>query len=147
MSRTYLRPTGFVDSPFGHDGKVARLAGGLLWFSAVEIIGPGAAELLPVTDMEERLEALGPEAQTAWRNITAPRAPLTVGQRTGAPDQPQVAGIVNVTPDSFSDGGRNQIRRRGGGRAMQWQPRGAAMVDVGGESTRPGQSRYGRGTS
>ena len=36
--RTLIRPTGFVDSPFGHDGKVARLAGGLNWFSAVEFI-------------------------------------------------------------------------------------------------------------
>ena len=37
-SRTLIRPTAFVDSPFGHDGKVARLAGGLNWFSAVELI-------------------------------------------------------------------------------------------------------------
>ena len=35
-TRTFLRPTAFVDSPFGHDGKVERLAGGLCWFSAVE---------------------------------------------------------------------------------------------------------------
>jgi dihydropteroate synthase len=35
---TYLRPTAFVDAPFGLDGQVARLAGGLLWFSAVEWI-------------------------------------------------------------------------------------------------------------
>ena len=34
--RHYLRPTAFVDAPFGHDGKVARLAGGMLWFGAVE---------------------------------------------------------------------------------------------------------------
>lgn len=40
MSRVYLRPTAFVDAPFGHDGKVARLAGGLIWFSSVEAIGP-----------------------------------------------------------------------------------------------------------
>ena len=36
--RTLIRPTGFVDSPFGHDGKVARLAGGLNWFAAVELL-------------------------------------------------------------------------------------------------------------
>ena len=36
--RTLIRPTGFVDSPFGHDGKVARLAGGMNWFAAVELI-------------------------------------------------------------------------------------------------------------
>ena len=37
-TRTLIRPTGFVDSPFGHDGKVARLAGGLNWFGLVELI-------------------------------------------------------------------------------------------------------------
>jgi len=36
--RTLIRPTGFVDSPFGHDGKVARLAGGLSWFASVELL-------------------------------------------------------------------------------------------------------------
>jgi dihydropteroate synthase len=38
MVRTLIRPTAFVDSPFGHDGKVARLAGGLNWFAAVELL-------------------------------------------------------------------------------------------------------------
>ena len=55
-AQTYLRPTGFVDAPFGHDGKVARLAGGLLWFSAVEIIGDDGAELVPVAGIEARLD-------------------------------------------------------------------------------------------
>jgi dihydropteroate synthase len=36
--RRLIRPTGFVDSPFGHDGKVARLAGGLNWFASVELL-------------------------------------------------------------------------------------------------------------
>src|SRR3546814_12762126 len=56
--RVYLRPTGFIDAPFGHDGKALRLAGGLLWFSAVELIAAQddkrvRSELDPV----ERLEA------------------------------------------------------------------------------------------
>ena len=37
-TRLYLRPTGFVDAPFGHDGKVLRLGGGLAWFGQVEVI-------------------------------------------------------------------------------------------------------------
>ena len=136
--RKYLRPTGFVDAPFGHDGKVARLAGGLLWFSAMEIVGPSGAELVPLADIKDRLDALGPDAIAAWRNITAPRAPLTVGQRTVRLDQPQVAGIVNVTPDSFADGGRNQDPAAAAQAGHAMAAAGAAMVDVGGESTRPG---------
>lgn len=136
--RFYLRPTGFVDAPFGHDGKVARLAGGLLWFSAVEIIGSDGAELVPVACVEDRLETLGPDALAAWRNIIAPRAPLVVGQRTIRLDQPQVAGIVNVTPDSFSDAGRNEDPDVAAQAGHAMAAAGAAMVDVGGESTRPG---------
>lgn len=51
---------------------------------------------------------------------------------------PQVMGILNVTPDSFSDGGQFQGIEQAleHGRAMQSE--GAAMIDVGGESTRPG---------
>jgi dihydropteroate synthase len=136
--RAYLRPTGFVDAPFGHDGKVARLAGGLLWFSAVEIVGPEGAELVAVADIEDRLDGLGQDAPAAWRNITAPRAPLTVGERTIRLDQPQVAGILNVTPDSFSDGGRHEDPSVAAQAGHAMAAAGAAMIDVGGESTRPG---------
>ena len=100
---TLIRPTGFVDSPFGHDGKVARLAGGLNWFAHVELIhDDGARELVPVEGIEARFN----EAMAAyWARIIAPRAPLTMGSRTIRLDQPQVMGIINATPDSFSDGG------------------------------------------
>ena len=134
--RVYLRPTAFVDAPFGHDGKVARLAGGLLWFSALEIMREGGAELVSVSGAERALEGLGERAQTIWRNLTAARAPLQLGQRVVRLDQPQVVGILNITPDSFSDGGVHEADPAGAGHAMA--AAGAAIVDVGGESTRPG---------
>jgi dihydropteroate synthase len=49
-----------------------------------------------------------------------------------------VVGIVNVTPDSFSDGGRFLEADRAVRHALQLVEQGAAMLDVGGESTRPG---------
>lgn len=137
-SQIYLRPTGFVDAPFGHDGKVARLAGGLLWFSAVEILGDGGAELVSVEGFEARLNELGDDARTAWTNLTAPRAPLTLGERVIRLDQPQVTGILNVTPDSFSDGGRFDDTEPAVAAGHAMAAAGAALIDVGGESTRPG---------
>ncbi len=134
-SRTYLRPTGFVDAPFGHDGKVARLAGGLLWFSMVEIISPDGAELVPVEGIEARL---GPDEQAVWANLTSPRAPLTLGERVIRLDQPQVMGILNVTPDSFSDGGAHDDALAAIAAGHVMTSAGAALIDVGGESTRPG---------
>jgi dihydropteroate synthase len=142
--KIYLRPTGFVDAPFGLDGKVARLVGGLLWFSQVEAIagGAGATDLVSVADIDRFIADLGPgqreTAAAAWANITAPRPPLMLGERVVRLDQPQVVGIVNVTPDSFSDGGRYGDAAAAGNAGFAMAAAGAALVDVGGESTRPG---------
>lgn len=54
----------------------------------------------------------------------------------GLPTGPQVMGIVNVTPDSFSDGGRSAAQAIALGARMLED--GAAIIDIGGESTRPG---------
>jgi dihydropteroate synthase len=140
--RTLLRPTAFVDSPFGNDGKVARLAGGLSWFSAVELIQVEghkrvSSELVPVEGVESRFD----EAMAGqWQALTAARAPLQLGERTIRVDQPQVMGILNVTPDSFSDGGRFADAAGAAEAGADMAGQGAAILDVGGESTRPGAS-------
>lgn len=138
--RTLLRPTGFVDSPFGHDGKVARLAGGLNWFAAVELLKVengrrSSAELVPVEGIEERF---GDDMALQWQALTAPRPPLQLGERTIRLDQPQVMGIVNATPDSFSDGGQFADAQAAASAGADMTGQGAAIIDVGGESTRPG---------
>jgi len=138
--RTLIRPTGFVDSPFGHDGKVARLGGGLSWFAAVELLRIEghqrvSAELVPVEGIEDRFDD---DMAAQWKALTAPRPALQLGERTIRLDQPQVMGIINATPDSFSDGG--QFADAGGAAeaGADMAAQGAAIVDVGGESTRPG---------
>jgi dihydropteroate synthase len=138
--RTLLRPTAFVDSPFGHDGKVARLAGGLNWFAAVELLKVDddrrvATELVPVEGIEDRFDT---DMAAQWFALTAPRAQLHLGERTIRLDQPQVMGILNVTPDSFSDGGQFADAAAAAEAGADMAGQGAAMIDVGGESTRPG---------
>ncbi|WP_427181775.1 dihydropteroate synthase [Paenibacillus sp. TC-CSREp1] len=59
-------------------------------------------------------------------------ASLTLGART------QIMGILNVTPDSFSDGGRYNSVERAVAHAKQMMADGADLIDIGGESTRPG---------
>jgi dihydropteroate synthase len=141
--RTLIRPTGFVDSPFGHDGKVARLAGGLNWFAQVELIhDDGKRELVPVEGIEARLD----EAMAAdWARIISPRAALQLGERTIRLNQPQVMGIVNATPDSFSDGGSYADAGAAAEAGAVMASQGAAIIDVGGESTRPGASTVWEG--
>jgi len=140
--RVYFRPTAFIDSPIGFDGVAERLAGGLIWFSAVELIrrdGTAATrELLPVSEIEARLPDLGEQATAAWQRLIAASTELKLGQRTVRLDQPQVMGILNVTPDSFSDGGRFGDAPEAVEAGHSMAAAGAAILDVGGESTRPG---------
>ena len=138
--RTLIRPTGFVDSPFGHDGKVARLAGGLNWFGLVELIRVEgqqrvSTEIVPMEGLESRF---GDAMAADWARITASRAALQLGERTIRLDQPQVMGIVNATPDSFSDGGQFADASAAAEAGARMAAQGAALIDVGGESTRPG---------
>jgi len=136
-ARIYLRPIQFVDTPIGRDGEVARLAGGMSWFSAYELIAVAGGKrvlqvAVPVAELPDAL------AEQAAR-ITAPRAALTLGERVLRMDQPQVMGILNVTPDSFSDGDTHYSDPEGAAAAgVTLSGDGAALIDVGGESTRPG---------
>ena len=138
--RILIRPTGFVDSPFGHDGKVARLAGGLAWFATAELIRIDghrrtSTEMVPVEGIEDRLDdALAAQ----WSALTSPRKPLHLGERTIRLDQPQVMGVLNLTPDSFSDGGVHADPATAVSAGVDMLSDGAAILDIGGESTRPG---------
>src|SRR5437764_1097274 len=60
---------------------------------------------------------------------------LTLGDRT------LIMGVLNVTPDSFSDGGKYSDPDRAFARAIELEEQGADIVDIGAESTKPGSSR------
>ena len=64
-------------------------------------------------------------------------ASLHAGRFVLSLDRPLIMGILNVTPDSFSDGGRYQGVAAARARAEVMLAEGADMLDVGGESTRP----------
>ncbi len=138
-AKSYLRPVQFVDTPVGRDGEVARLAGGLGWFAGYELIE--AEDGRRVSQRTLSVAEAGRDERLAplIARITAPRAPLRLGERVLRLDQPLVMGILNVTPDSFSDGGRHADDPVGAAQAgVDMGIAGAAIVDVGGESTRPG---------
>ena len=135
----HLRPVQFVDSPVGYDGAVARLAGGMQWFAAYEVIEGGTRRTLALGEFLNTLGTTHARAAALHAAITAPRAPLVLGERVVRLDQPQVMAILNVTPDSFSDGGRLEgDPARAAAAAYDLAAQGAALIDLGGESTRPG---------
>ena len=66
------------------------------------------------------------------------RGELACGERRLGLSAPVVMGVLNVTPDSFSDGGRHQGVAAALAHARRMVEEGAGIIDVGGESTRPG---------
>jgi dihydropteroate synthase len=148
VRKIYLRPCAFIETPVGFDGQVARLAGTMVYFSALEIIqtesGKRASKaLVPLSELDDHFanlsEQLADKARAQFAHLTAQRPAIKMGERNIPLDQPRVMGILNCTPDSMSDGGQfgdDPEAATAAGVAMT--AAGAAIIDVGGESTRPG---------
>lgn len=155
MDRLYIQPLTLVSSPQAVAGDAVRLGGSMAYARefAVTVTRDGDVvqrELVTPEGIEEALarlpDELGPEAEAQWGGLTTAHPPLQLGQRTIRLDQPQIMGILNVTPDSFSDGGKflddpeeAQIH------AAAMHEAGAALIDIGGESTRPGAAAVWEG--
>ncbi len=143
-SSCYLYPIALAPSPQAEDGEAVRLAGGMVYASRFALVRREggrivARERYGLRDLERALPGLPDEARAQWDNLRRVHPPLAFGARTVRLDQPQVMGILNVTPDSFSDGGEFMDRPDvAQGHAAAMLEAGAAIVDIGGESTRPG---------
>jgi len=87
-----------------------------------------------------RLREVADEVDRALRAYAAhgPRTVPGAHRSLALGDRPSVMGVINVTPDSFSDGGRFLEPEAAGAQAEAMVAEGAAVVDVGAESTRPG---------
>ncbi|SEQ29307.1 dihydropteroate synthase [Thalassovita taeanensis] len=119
----YYRP--LIQTDPCRPADAVTLAGGWAWFSQVEqITRGGEAQVIPAAEVP---------AQVLSR-LTEPRADVAGLQMT----RPQVMGILNVTPDSFSDGGAHDAPDLALAHARDMVLAGADIIDVGGESTRPG---------
>lgn len=154
-TRLYIQPLALVSGPQVVEGDALRLGGSMVWASQFAVIvreGPRVVERLIATPrtMPATLEKLGSdlaeEGAQQWAALGTVHPPLQCGERTIRLDQPQVMGVLNVTPDSFSDGGRFMDDPA----AMEEQAAamheaGAAIIDIGGESTRPGAAAVWEG--
>ncbi|MDD2868902.1 dihydropteroate synthase [Neomegalonema sp.] len=112
------------------------LAGGWRRFAWVEVLerGPSGArrrvEALPASLARRR----HPEFAPVFARLTAPRAALS-GLKL---DRPRLMGVLNLTPDSFSDGGEHEAPAAAQARMARMIVEGAEILDLGAESTRPG---------
>ncbi|MGY6635792.1 MAG: dihydropteroate synthase [Erythrobacter sp.] len=150
----YLCPITLVSGPQAADGDALRLAGSMAYAREFALIvredGAVRERHLATRDSMEAVLARLPdnlqgEAREQWAHLQKAHAPLQLGVRTIRLDQPQIMGILNVTPDSFSDGGSFDEIEDGRAHAAAMLEAGAAIIDIGGESTRPGAARTWEG--
>ena len=145
--RLWLRPLGLLCGYATHEavaaGLARPLAGADLAFTLVAALGLGSdGRLASVTAQISELEGWlgGPGVRFAERSrdrlsrLSTPRLPWAGFSLA----RPLVMGVLNVTPDSFSDGGRWFDAERAIAYGRTLVDAGADIIDVGGESTRPG---------
>jgi dihydropteroate synthase len=139
----YLRPIGLFPSAVSDQVDEVwdslNLAGGWLDFTAIEAIERNGSRI------ERRIVGLSGFLEKDWGRRTLTAADLFEAVRAPRPriaglalDRPRIMGIVNVTPDSFSDGGKTDTTAAAIAHGLRLVEEGADILDIGGESTRPG---------
>jgi dihydropteroate synthase len=129
--RVYCRPIGLVHGPDARaliaSGEAGALGGmAHIGFTHVEVIERGGARRV------DAFKALADHSSVlALIKVRPDFAGLSM-------DRARIMGIVNVTPDSFSDGGKNFDPAHAIANGTRMFEQGAEILDVGGESTRPG---------
>ena len=142
--KVYLRPAGLVPAdrslgPSDYSGLLPLCGNGPFDFTALEVIRRQGR------DISRRLVALGEVWESGTRadyldaddvldRLTRPRRRLAGLDMT----ETQIMGVINVTPDSFSDGGQLADTKAAIVHGVRLWEDGATLLDIGGESTRPG---------
>jgi dihydropteroate synthase len=144
----WLRPVGLLRGSVAEAavgaGSALPLAGGPFAFALIEVLALRDGMLVAATSTLAALHGWAAAQRAAMAaRVTGQLAALTAERPAWAGlslDRPLVMGIVNVTPDSFSDGGdfSDAASAIAAGRAML--EAGADIIDIGGESTRPGSA-------
>src|SRR5919206_5250239 len=130
-AKLYLRPVGLLYGTAAQDavteGLALPLAGGPIAFTAAELIegapGNSKTRLFAACSLAESRDA---ELSKVLERVTRPR-PSFAGLNL---DRPLIMGIVNVTPDSFSDGGLYDTKEEAILHAAELANAGAAIIDI-----------------
>jgi dihydropteroate synthase len=141
-ARLYIRPIAHVGAQRPDGARVTTLGvggRGDALFAAVELVERDGGRITRNVRPGDRLQAPPAGLAGLLDRLGQPRAPIA-GM---ALDRTRIMGIVNVTPDSFSDGGRWLDPAAAVAHGLQLEAEGADVLDVGGESTRPGAEPIG----
>jgi dihydropteroate synthase len=143
LREIYVRPVGLFPTAQGDRAETVlgslRLGGGWLDFTAIEVIERNGARL------DRRLTGLTDFLERDWGRRTLNAADMFEALREPRQriaglslDRPRIMGVINVTPDSFSDGGEHAGSQAAIDHGFRLEEEGADILDIGGESTRPG---------
>lgn len=146
-SEIYVKPLALVRGLTVSGDNFRRLAGGNTYFSAIKIISRDnnnlETEIINVDQIEDYLKSQPEQKSQKITNtlvqIERTRPPLKL--KNGhiiSWDKPLVQGVLNVTPDSFSDGGIHVDFDKSISHAKRMIGAGADIIDIGGETTKPG---------
>jgi len=143
----YLQPTAMfwdrssrrtIDEADIPEWRGLPLAGGRLSFAALDVLTRATPET------KRRTIVLGDAFSGDWGREALAAADILEELSSQRPriaglslDRPRIMGIVNVTPDSFSDGGENLNAEKAIAHGLELIAEGADILDIGGESTRP----------
>ena len=145
--KIYVQPLGLVRGPIHCDRVFKNLTGGNIYFAAVRIISrtkQGLEEkIVSIVDLDnffkKKSTTVAEKIKTILNNIESPRGALMLnnGSVIGW-KKPVIQGVLNVTPDSFSDGGQYSDIELARPHAHEMISAGADIIDIGGETTKPG---------
>ena len=133
--KTWLRPVHTAPVSAHEDGEV--LAGGWVRFTHLDVVmKTSTAFECQRLSLSEYLQISADKtaAETALHQLISPRADFA----TLSLSRPHIMGVLNITPDSFSDGGVHFAAEQAIAAGQQMASDGASVLDIGGESTRPG---------
>jgi dihydropteroate synthase len=143
VTRRYLLPRGLLRGSAAKRafaaGMALPLAGGPIRFTAMEIAErkpgeEGARRPLPLSSVVARVFDGSKGLSSLLDGLMTPRRAWAGFDRA----RPLIMGVVNVTPDSFSDGGDFATAESAIAQGIKLAEQGADIIDIGGESTRPG---------
>ncbi len=139
MTGIYLQPIGLLYGEVARDavslGVALPLAGSSVAFSAVRLWEGEPGNVNHAIARTSTIQAIDePRVKDLLDRLVTPRAAIAGVSM----ESPRIMGIVNVTPDSFSDGGEYLEPSVAIERANALSNTGADFIDIGGESTRPG---------
>ena len=140
MSRYYTRVCNFYygnkSKKLVKEKKTLPLNGNnQISFDQVEIISRKSKKKISIKKIKNLPKLLKKQIISDLKNITSKKKNFA---NLNFQKIPNIMGVLNLTPDSFSDGGKFNTRKKGFKHAIEMYKSGANIIDIGGESTRPG---------